>query len=114
MERLVLQDLLKYWVEDRPVIKSNNNLETLQTLLKQEVEEFEESPDPTELSDIIIYALSIANLMGWDMDEEVREKIALNHLRFQAKDFQDGDYGESRKISKDNEREIIEEFYQEY
>jgi len=107
-----LQTLLKDWSTDRPLVHQNNTLEKLLTLLQAEMVEFEESPDPTELADILIYALSIGNLMGWDMDQEVREKVALNSIRFPASSFQEGNYTEARLEAKRNERKIIDEFYE--
>ncbi len=45
------------------------------------------------------------------MDEEIREKIAVNTIRYQARYFQDGDYEEARKYVKSIEKPILEEFY---
>lgn len=106
-----IQEMLNNWSLDRPTIAKNNTLERLQALLEGEMQEFKESPDPTEAADLIIFTLSIANLMGWDMDKEVREKISLNLLRYPSSSFQEGDYEDSRLECKKNEKPILEEFY---
>lgn len=111
MGLLELQTLLKDWTEDRPLVAQNNTLEALQSLLRQEMNEFDESPDPTEAADLIIFVLNIANLMGWDMDEEVRTKVAFNHARYPSKDFQDGSYEEARLRGKAREKEVKPLFY---
>jgi hypothetical protein len=75
--------------------------------------EFEETPTPDELADICIFALSIANLMGWDMNEEIRTKVAYNHTRYIAKDFQEGDYETARLKGKAREKEVKQIFYKQ-
>lgn len=106
------QEAQRDWTDGRPIIKENNDLPTLIELLFGELREFAEDPNKTELADILIFAYSIANLMGWDAEEIVMEKIALNHLRYPANKFQHGDYNEARKECKDNENSIIKEFYE--
>jgi NTP pyrophosphatase (non-canonical NTP hydrolase) len=108
------QQMLMDFTKDRPIMAENNTQYRLFQLLKSEVIEAEESDDEhlaSELADILIFTLSIANLHGYDMDAEVREKIALNMVRYQARYFQEGDYEESRKLVKSLEGPILEEFY---
>lgn len=95
----------------------NNTPERIIELLQNEVVEASQSLTDTdnlasEIADIVIFALTLANHYGFDMDLEVREKIAVNTIRYQAKFFQDGDYEEARKYVKSIEKPILEEFYQ--
>lgn len=80
-----------------------NTREFVLELLKGEIKEFEETPTWDELADIVIFSLTLANQMGLDVDEIVRTKIAYNHARYPAKDFQEGDYEEARQRGKQTE-----------
>ena len=116
MVLLELQTLLENWTKDRPTLKENNTPEQILLLLQNEVTEASESLTDTEnlaseISDVIILALTLANQYGFNMDEEIREKIAVNTIRYQARYFQDGDYEEARKYVKSIEKPILEEFY---
>jgi NTP pyrophosphatase (non-canonical NTP hydrolase) len=108
------QQMLMDFTQDRPTMADNNTQDRLFQLLKGEVAEAEESDDEhlaSELADILILTLSIANLHGFNMDQEVREKISVNICRYEARYFQDGDYSESRKHVKFIEKPILEMFY---
>lgn len=116
MVLLELQTLLENWTKDRPTLKENNTPQQILLLLQNEVTEASESLTDTEnlaseISDVIILALTLANQYGFNMDQEIREKIAVNTIRYQARYFQDGDYHESRKYVKSIEKPILEEFY---
>lgn len=64
-----------------------------------------------ELADVVFIVMSLANMKGIDLEDELREKTALNTIRYTADLFQEGDYTEARKIVKANEKPIIDEFY---
>ena len=114
---LEIQKMLLNFSQDRPSLLQNNSPERIIKLLQNEVVEAAESLTDTdnlasEISDILIFALTLANHYGFNMELEVREKIALNIIRYQAKFFQEGDYEEARKYVKSIEKPILEEFYQ--
>lgn len=83
--------------------------EIKEELLKEEI-------DPqklaAEIADAMIYLFTLSGDFGFDMELEIKEKIALNTIRFPANKFKDGDYEESRRECKAAEKPIIEEFYQ--
>ncbi len=111
-----IQTILQNFTNDRPTLQENNTPEQILLLLQNEVTEASESITDTEnlaseISDVIILALTLANQYGFNMDEEIREKIAVNTIRYQARYFQDGDYEEARKYVKSIEKPILEEFY---
>ena len=110
-----ISQMLQDFSEDRPSLKENNTPKVLMKLLAGEVAEASESLDDpenlaSELSDVIIFALTIANQYGFDMDEEIRTKIAYNHARYNAVDFQ-GDYEQARLKGKSREKEVQPLFY---
>jgi hypothetical protein len=80
-----------------------NTREFILELLKGEIQEFEENPTWDEVADLVIFTITLANQMGLDVDEIVRTKIAYNHARYPAKDFQKGDYNEARLRGKQTE-----------
>lgn len=102
---------------DRPTMLANNSdPHRMAELLQQEIDEVVEVLDDQEhlareLVDSIFFIMTIANLNGIDLESEFREKTALNIVRYQAHMFQDGDYEESRRQVKANEKPIIDEFY---
>lgn len=109
--------MLQNFSLDRPSLLKNNIPERIIQLLQNEAVEAAESLTdtenlPGEIADILIFALTLANHYGFDMELEVREKISLNIIRYQAKFFQEGDYEEARKYVKSIEKPILEEFYQ--
>lgn len=108
--------ILQAFSEDRKTLAVNNTPERIIELLQNEAVEAAESLTdtenlPGEIADIVIFALTLANKYGFNMDLEVREKIALNMVRYQARYFQDGDYEEARKYVKSIEKPILEEFH---
>lgn len=112
-----LQTILQNFTIDRPTLKENNTPEQILLLLQNEVIEASESLTDTEnlaseISDVIIFALTLANQYGFNMDEEVREKIAFNTGRYSADLFQDGSYNEGRLKAKQVEKEYFKrDFY---
>lgn len=112
-----IQEMLRNFSIDRPTLAENNNPERIINLLQNEVVEAAESLTDTEnlaseISDIVIFALTLANLYGFDMDEEVREKIAFNIGRYSSDLFQEGDYEEARLKAKQIERDYFKrDFY---
>jgi hypothetical protein len=55
--------------------------------------------------------MTIATLKNINLEDEFKEKAALNHLRYRSSLFQDGDYTEARRLVKSREKPIIDEFY---
>lgn len=112
-----LQKMVAGWVEDRPILKVNNqDNKVMGNLILGEVQEaLEVIDDPVklgrELADVVFMVMSLANMKGIDLEDELREKTALNIVRYQAHMFQEGDYDEARRQVKANEKPIIEEFY---
>ena len=112
-----IQSILADFSSDRPTLQENNTKERLLGLLSGEVAEaMENGLDRVEfgreLADIIIFALSLANLEGINMDEEVREKIAFNHTRYTADKFQSGEYERGRVEAKRDEKAFAKrDFY---
>ena len=111
------QDIVGNFIDDRPTMKANNaDPDRMMALLQEEVSEVFASLDdpehlPSELVDVIWFVLTIAHLKEIDLETAFREKTALNHLRYQARLFQDGDYDTARQFVKDNEQDVIDEFY---
>lgn len=118
MALLELQTLLKNWTLDRPLVQENNTPERIIELLQNEVVEASQSLTDTEnlaseIADIVIFALTLANHYGFDMDLEVREKIGFNVGRYSADLFQEGDYEEARLKAKQVEKDYYKrDFYQ--
>jgi hypothetical protein len=50
----------------------------------------------SEAADVLIFLYAYASEMGFNLDEAVKTKLALNQARYPAKDFQSGDYQEKR------------------
>ena len=112
-----LQKMVGDWLADRPTMYENNqDPQRLIELLEGEVVEVAEVMDQPEklgreLADVAWFLMTVANLKGIDLEAEVREKAAVNSLRYSANLFQEGDYEEARKQVKANEKPIIDEFY---
>lgn len=100
---LEIQKILKDFQTDRPVMSEKNSIDFLIGLLRGEVDEFDADRVEDELADIVVFALTIANSMGIDVDEAVRTKVAFNHARYIASEFQEGDYDETRARCKQTE-----------
>lgn len=111
------QEMVRNFVSDRPTLaENNNNPKRMAELLQEEVNEVIEVLDNpemlrSELVDVVWFVLTIANLNDIDLEEAFKEKAALNHLRYQAHLFQDGDYYEARAKVKADEPEVLREFY---
>lgn len=116
MSTAEIQTILKAFTQDRPTLADNNTPGRLMDLLQIETEEARAELDnpvnlANELADIVIFALNIANEYGFDMEEEIRRKIAYNHTRYNAADFQTGNYEEARKLGKSREADVKPLFY---
>lgn len=113
-----ISQMLQAFSEDRPTLSENNTPQRIIELLQNEAVEAAESLTdtenlPGEIADIIIFALTLANKYGFDMDLEVREKIGFNIGRYSSDLFQDGDYEEGRLKAKQVERDYFKrDFYQ--
>lgn len=108
---LEIQKILKDWRDDRKILAERNTVPNLIEMLDAELKEFRADPNRTELADLGIVILNIALEMGLDLEAEIREKIALNTLRFPPPIFSSGDYDSARKACKSVENPIIESFY---
>lgn len=100
---MLIQELVANFLEDRPTMKKNNDFTNVVALLKGEIEELveaEASKDETEigqeLADVLIFAYTLAHVLGVDAEEVMKNKIAYNTARYTAKAFEQGDYTESR------------------
>lgn len=113
-----ISQMLQAFSEDRPTLNANNTPKRIIQLLQNEAVEAAESLTdtenlPGEIADIIIFALTLANKYGFDMDLEVREKIAFNTGRYTSDLFREGDYEEGRLKAKQVERDYFKrDFYQ--
>lgn len=113
---LEIQEMLQNFSLDRPSLLKNNSPEQIIRLLQNEVVEAADSLTDTnnlagEISDIVIFALTLANEYGFDMDDEVRTKIAFNNARYSAIDFQE-DYEQARIKGKAREVWVKPMFYE--
>ena len=109
-----LQQMVKRFLEDRPTMMADNARPgQLEKLLRAEIVEWEETYDPKELADILIFVLSMAVLHDIDIYVESVEKIAFNTARYTADKFQEGDFETSRKWVKMNEGQVYTDFYKE-
>ena len=120
MSLLEIQAMLSDFSNDRPTLKDNNTPLRVLSLLASEVEEarvavVEENGSADiaqEISDVLIFALTLANQYGLNMDDEVREKIAFNMTRYTADKFQSGSYEEARQQAKREEKAFAKrDFY---
>lgn len=122
MSKPSIFEMLENFSKDRPVMEKNNqDLGRLMQLMLGEVAELQEaiaegeSVDfvAEEISDIIIFSISIMNLLERDTEAQIRDKIAINTLRYPAVLF-DGkhSYEEARRQGKEGfTHEDKEEFY---
>lgn len=102
-----LQVMIGDFLEDRPAMKANNNFENVVQLMLDEVEELKgahingDNKDiAQEVADVFIFAITLANILGVDIESEIREKVAYNHTRYTAADFSKGDYDQARETSR--------------
>jgi NTP pyrophosphatase (non-canonical NTP hydrolase) len=98
--------------------ENNSDPNRMAQLLTEEVSEVLEVLDnpeklAQELSDVVWFCITIAELNGIDLSETFREKAAFFHVRYQAQYFQEGDYDEARARVKREEPERYREFYGE-
>lgn len=101
------QQLIADFLKDRPVMEANNTFHATVELLLGEVAELQEAhvngdnkDIAQEVADVFIFAYTLANILGVDVDAEVREKVAYNHTRYVAENFQEGSYDEARDKSR--------------
>lgn len=101
--------------DDRPTFKRTP--EQYWLALVQELMEVHEALGTEELgqelADVLIILESLAQATGIDLETETRDKLAFNCVRYPAKDFQTGDYRETRKRIKSGPdyQRIKKEFY---
>lgn len=128
LKRLI--DTEKQWLEDRPLMKSNNSdPERVAKLLRNEVTELIEAITAhsliqsqeslkeigQEIADIFKYLLSVCFAFDVDLYSEVMEKTAFNTVRFPASSFKTGSYEEQYKSHKQIVKRdgIKQEFYEQ-
>jgi len=108
-----LQSIARNFTDDRPTLTNNNTHERIIDLLYLEVDEVRDaSPDElaSELADIVLFTISLANLNDIDLEEATKTKLAFNNSRYISKDFQDGSYEEARLKGKVREIEVKKDF----
>lgn len=103
-----VQRLVANFLEDRPTMKENNTFETVVSLLRGELDELveiEPTKDPVEikqeLADVLIFAYTLAHVLGVDAEEAIRTKVAYNTARYTAEAFKEGSYTQSRSECRD-------------
>jgi NTP pyrophosphatase (non-canonical NTP hydrolase) len=114
-----LSEIHKRFIQDRPIMADNDSsLINVAHALVGEVLELLETNDRkqqlTEAADIYIYCLTIFELLGGDIETEVREKLARNALKHSAHFYQEGDYTiQSRKAKNAWREEKGEDWFYE-
>ena len=112
-----IQTMLQSFSQDRPTLQKNNTPEQIILLLQNEVVEASQSLTDTEnlateIADVVILALTLANSFGFDMDLEIREKISFNNARFSSDIFQAGSYDDAISQGKRVEKDYLKrDFY---
>jgi len=109
-----IEQALTNFQADRPVFDASNSPQTIIKLLRGEIDEFEEAlgtdDEEQELADVLIFAITLAQKLGYNLHPTIMAKVAFNMCRYQASDLQDGDYDEKRKFCKQREPEIKRDF----
>lgn len=100
-------ELNRYFREDRPVLnEANSDIDFLISLLLQEVSELQQEPTDgmsreqyliQETADIVLFALTILDVLTGDSDMAIKEKIARNTVKYPAKLF-NGDFTYSEAV----------------
>ena len=112
-----IQTMLQNFSLDRPTLQKQNTPEQIILLLQNEVVEASQSLTDTEnlateIADVVILALTLANSFGFDMDLEIREKISFNNARFSSDIFQAGSYDDAISQGKRVEKDYLKrDFY---
>ena len=112
-----IQTMLQNFSLDRPTLQKQNTPEQIILLLQNEVVEASQSLTDTEnlateIADVVILALTLANSFGFDMDLEIREKISFNSARFSSDMFQTGSYDDAISQGKMVEKDYLKrDFY---
>ena len=112
-----IQTMLQNFSLDRPTLQKQNTPEQIILLLQNEVVEASQSLTDTEnlateIADVVILALTLANSFGFDMDLEIREKISFNNARFSSDMFQAGSYDDAISQGKRVEKDYLKrDFY---
>jgi NTP pyrophosphatase (non-canonical NTP hydrolase) len=85
-------------------IESNELLELFQWKSLEEIQKLLENPDylkrvKNELADVIIYCLSLADILGIDVSQAVIEKIKLNEAKYSVEKFKGNYYKPNNESS---------------
>lgn len=101
------QQMVADFLKDRPTMEENNTFHAVVSLLLGEVDELKDAhvngdnkDIAQEVADVFIFAYTLANILGVDVDAEVREKVAYNMTRYTAQNFQEGTYQDGRDKSR--------------
>lgn len=95
-------EMVKTFLQDRPVMEAHDqDKRSISILLGAETDELidavktgDQKSIATELADVYWFLLKAADVFGVDLDAELAEKCARNHLKYPASEFQSGDYDE--------------------
>ena len=111
---LLIEQTLANFQADRPTMSQNNTPQRLIELLRGEITELEEAlgtdGENSELADVLIFAITLALTLGADIHPTIMTKVAFNHSRYNAVDFQDGEYELARRKGKQREIEVKKDF----
>lgn len=106
-EQQSIQRRVGRFVEERPVMRDHDLPERVVALMRGEIDELldemqwgKREPTPEEiekvrleLADVVWYCMSLGNLLGFDVEQAVKDKIVINERRFPSHLFQgDGDF----------------------
>lgn len=89
---------------DRPVLIAHDSVPNIMAMLLAEVRELEQAETTqdqlSELADVIIFSITLMQILGADADEVVRLKIVRNYLKYPAYVLQGGIYTQVAPVLK--------------
>lgn len=101
-----LQRHVEQFFNERPLMRDHNTPHYIAERMKGEIDEMlaemsggERKPTPEEidkvrleLADVVIFAISMAQNLGIDLEQAVKDKVVINEARFPAEMFKNGDF----------------------
>jgi NTP pyrophosphatase (non-canonical NTP hydrolase) len=92
-----LQRIVGDFQRDRPIMQKADSPKHIIKLARVEIDEAEaEIGKPErlagELADVAILLMTLANVYEIDLGEAIVTKVARNHLKYESRNFQEGDY----------------------